>query len=80
MHVSENKYVTDSISNLLITERGVRSDEIIELAVEERTSGHLIDVIKPALNAGINAARTRDKAWASSIGVFVMYQNAGARA
>jgi hypothetical protein len=54
----------------------VYSDEIIELAVEERSSGHLIDIIKP----GINAARTRDKAWASSIGVFVMYQNAGARA
>jgi|BarGraNGADG00212_1021973.scaffolds.fasta_scaffold248457_2 hypothetical protein len=50
--------------------------EIIELAFEERSSGHLIDIIKP----GINAARTRDKAWASSIGVFVMYQNAGARA
>ena len=54
------------------------SDEVVALSIEERTSGHLID--KPALNAGIKAARTRDKAWASSIGVFVMYQNAGARA
>jgi len=80
MHVSKDNYVTDSIRNLPITERSVRSDEIIELAIEERTSGHLIDVIKPALNAGMKAARTRDKAWASSIGVFVMHQNAGARA
>ena len=54
----------------------LRSDEIVELALSERSRGHLIDVIKP----GIKAARTRDKAWASSIGVFVMYQNAGARA
>jgi hypothetical protein len=71
MHVSKNKYATDSISNLSIS-----SDETILLAIGERTHGHVIDVINP----GIKAARTRDKAWASSIGVFVMRQNAGARA
>ena len=70
--------LTSELKNLSTSKNAVYaySDEIIALAITERASGHLIDVIKP----GIKAARTLDKAWASSIGVFVMYQNAGARA
>ena len=72
MHVSKNKYVTDSISNLRIIERSVRSDETILLAIGERTHGH---VIEHAINPQIKQARARDM----SLGVFVAY-NGGVRA
>jgi hypothetical protein len=54
----------------------VASDEIIELALTERTQGHVIDVIKPSQDARIKAARAKDK----SLGIFVAYRHAGARA
>jgi len=72
MHVSEIKYVPDSIWNLPITERSVRSDETLLLAIEERTHGH---VIEHALNPQVARARIRDL----NLGVFVAY-NGGVRA
>jgi hypothetical protein len=68
--------LTSELKNLSTSKNAVYAYSDEALAITERASGHLIDVIKP----GIKAARTLDKAWASSIGVFVMYQNAGAQA
>ena len=64
MHKSKNKYATDSISILPITERSVRSDEIIELNIRERSY---------AIDTRIINARTRDRAFAHSIGVFISH-------
>lgn len=69
MHVSEIKYVAGSISNLLITERSVRSDETIRLAITERTQGH---VIEHAINPHIRQARIKDL----NLEVFVRYEGA----
>jgi hypothetical protein len=69
MHVSENKYATDSISNLPIIERGVRSDSTILLNIMESSECAVNYVVMPTQDARIRQARAKDL----NLGVFVSY-------